>query len=152
MVDTDETATKLLEHLNREKSGRVTFMPLNRLRVKPVDYPASSDAIPMVKRLRFDPQLEVAFQQAFGKILICRSLEVASDFAKTHGLNCVTLEGDQVNRKGALTGGFVDSGKSRLDAIKQIKKLRKDLQAAEADLDKIHQETESQFSFLSDVF
>jgi structural maintenance of chromosome 3 (chondroitin sulfate proteoglycan 6) len=93
VVDTVETASRLLEHLNREKSGRVTFMPLDKIRVKRVDYPDTKDAIPVVKRLRYDPILENAFQQAFGKTLICRDLEIAGDFSKSYNLNCVTLTG-----------------------------------------------------------
>jgi len=93
VVDNDDTATKLLDHLNREKAGRVTFMPLNRIRVKAVAYPDTKDAIPVVKRLRYDPKLEKAFQQAFGKTLICRDLDVAEDLSKTYELNCVTLSG-----------------------------------------------------------
>ena len=30
VVEDDETVSRLLEVMNREKSGRVTFMPLNR--------------------------------------------------------------------------------------------------------------------------
>lgn len=32
----------------------------------------------------------------FGRTLICRNLEVATKLAKTTGLDCVTLDGDQV--------------------------------------------------------
>ncbi len=38
VVDNDETASRLLEVMNREKSGRVTFMPLNRLHPKETDF------------------------------------------------------------------------------------------------------------------
>ncbi len=47
VVDTDDTATKILERMVRDKSGRVTFMPLNRLRVYDVEYPKTNEAIPM---------------------------------------------------------------------------------------------------------
>lgn len=47
VVDTDDTAAKILEVLNRERSGRVTFMPLNRLKPKNSEYPSGKDAIPM---------------------------------------------------------------------------------------------------------
>jgi structural maintenance of chromosome 3 (chondroitin sulfate proteoglycan 6) len=63
VVDSDETASKLLEQLNREQAGRVTFMPLNRLHPKPVTYPESDDAIPMIKKLRFHSRYEKAFMQ-----------------------------------------------------------------------------------------
>ncbi len=32
----------------------------------------------------------------FGRTLICRNLEVATQLARTTGLDCVTLDGDQV--------------------------------------------------------
>ena len=47
IVDTDETATKLLEIMNKEKSGRVTFIPLNRVKPRTVEYPNSTDEIPI---------------------------------------------------------------------------------------------------------
>ena len=39
VVDHDDTASKVLEILNKEKSGRVTFMPLNRLKAKNANIP-----------------------------------------------------------------------------------------------------------------
>ena len=33
VVDTDATATAIVEYLNRSMGGRVTFMPLNRIQV-----------------------------------------------------------------------------------------------------------------------
>lgn len=64
VVDTDETAAKLLELLNKEKeSGRVTFMPLNQLNPKPVDLPESPDVLPMLNELKFKPMFKKAFQQ-----------------------------------------------------------------------------------------
>lgn len=47
VVDTDDTATKILEQMVKDKSGRITFMPLNRLRVHDVEYPKTNEAIPM---------------------------------------------------------------------------------------------------------
>jgi hypothetical protein len=37
------------------------------------------------------------------------------------GLDGITLDGDQVNKKGAFTGGFIDTRKSRIDAHKRSK-------------------------------
>lgn len=45
VVDTDETASKVLDAMVRRRAGRVTFMPLNRLRVNPVTYPQTDDAV-----------------------------------------------------------------------------------------------------------
>lgn len=129
VVDTDETATKALEILQKEKAGRVTFMPLNRLKGKPSNLPKASDTIPMLEKLQFDPQYETAFQHVFGRTIICPNLQVASQYARSHGVNAITPEGDRSDKRGALTGGFHDSRHSRLDAVKSVMKWRDELDA-----------------------
>lgn len=40
IVDSDHVGTQILKEMNRQKlPGEVTFMPLNRLHVKDMDYP-----------------------------------------------------------------------------------------------------------------
>lgn len=124
VVDTDETATKVLEILQNEKSGRVTFMPLNRLRGRPVNMPKASDTIPMIEKLRYDAAYERAFDHVFGKTIICPNLQVASQYARSHGVNAITPEGDRSDKRGALSGGFHDSRQSRLDGVKVVAKWR----------------------------
>jgi structural maintenance of chromosome 3 (chondroitin sulfate proteoglycan 6) len=124
VVDTDETATKVLEILQKEKAGRVTFMPLNRLKSKPANLPRASDTIPMIDKLQYDSAYEKAFSHVFGKTIICPNLQVASQYARSHGVNAITPEGDRSDKRGALTGGFHDSRQSRLDAVKNLTKWR----------------------------
>ena len=50
----------------------------------------------MVTKLNYALKYDKALRYIFGKTLICRNLEVATNLAKTSGLDCVTLEGDQV--------------------------------------------------------
>ncbi len=122
IVDTDETASKILDMLNKQKAGRVTFMPLNRLHPKRANFPDSSDAIPMIRKISFDAAYTKPFEQVFGRTIICPNLEVASQYARTNGLSAITLAGDQSDKRGALTGGYHDSRRSRLDAVKNQKK------------------------------
>ncbi|KAK8858571.1 hypothetical protein IAR55_002800 [Kwoniella newhampshirensis] len=124
VVDNDETVTKLLDVMNREKSGRVTFMPLNRLKSHTVNYPRANDALPMIQKLRFDREYVMAFEQVFGRTIICEDLQTAAQYTRSHNLNAVTVEGDRVDRKGSLTGGYHDVRRSRLDAVKTAKKWR----------------------------
>ncbi|KAF9900371.1 Structural maintenance of chromosomes protein 3 [Linnemannia zychae] len=130
VVDTEETATRILEALNKEKAGRVTFMPLNRLNPKPSTYPEANDAIPMIRKLNFDPKYSKAFEQVFGRALICRTLEIAATYSRSYNLNGITLDGDRVDRKGALTGGYQDTRNSRLNSIKTIKSYNLKYKAA----------------------
>ncbi|KAI6858738.1 putative chromosome segregation protein SudA [Hortaea werneckii] len=124
VVDTDETATRILQILQKEEAGRVTFMPLNRLKPKPANIPKASDAVHLVTKLRYDERFEKAFQQVFGKTIVCPNLQVASQYARSHGVTAITPDGDRSDKKGALTGGYHDSRKSRTDGLKRLVKAR----------------------------
>ena len=76
----------------------------------------------MIKKLKFDEKYTKAFKQVFGKALICPSLEIASNYARSKGFNAVTLDGDRADRKGALTGGYHDTKRCRLEVAKTLKK------------------------------
>lgn len=128
VVDNDNTATKLLEAMTAEKAGRVTFMPLNRLRTRPVLYPSSNDAIPMMSKLKFDPKYQKAFEQVFSRTIVCQNLGVAAAYSKSHGFNAITLEGDRIDSRGALSGGYNDVRLSRLEAAKNMKKWQAKLE------------------------
>ncbi|BGP07249.1 Structural maintenance of chromosomes protein 3 [Rhodotorula toruloides] len=125
VVDNDDTATRILNRMVQDKSGRVTFMPLNRLRVHDVEYPKSNEAIPMINKLKFSEDFRPAFKQVFGRTIICQTLEIAGAYTRSHGLNAITLDGDKYDRKGSLTGGYHDVRRSRLDAVKQLKAAQK---------------------------
>ncbi|TFK38980.1 structural maintenance of chromosome protein 3 [Crucibulum laeve] len=132
VVDTDETASKVLDVMLKEKTGRVTFMPLNRLKPKNPPAPNDQDAEPLIDKLRFDPKYEKAFQQVFGKTCVCRDLTIAAAYVKSHGINTITLDGDKVDRKGALTGGYHDIRRSRIEAIKSVTAWRVKYEAESA--------------------
>jgi structural maintenance of chromosome 3 (chondroitin sulfate proteoglycan 6) len=132
VVDTDQTASRVLEVMLRERTGRVTFMPLNRLKPKNPVPPNADDAIPLLEKLRYDPAHAKAFQQVFGKTCVCRDLTVAAAYVKSHGINTITLDGDKVDRKGALTGGYYDIRRSRLEAVKNVATWRSKVATEEA--------------------
>ncbi|KAJ7285644.1 structural maintenance of chromosome protein 3 [Mycena rebaudengoi] len=124
VVDNDETASKVLDVMIKEKTGRVTFMPLNRLKPTYTQTPNAQDAIPILEKLKYDATHQKAFQQVFGKTCVCRDLTIAAAYVKSHGINTITLDGDKVDRKGALTGGFHDVKHSRIEAIKSVTSWR----------------------------
>ncbi|KDQ11977.1 hypothetical protein BOTBODRAFT_113479 [Botryobasidium botryosum FD-172 SS1] len=121
VVDTDDTASRVLDVMLKERTGRVTFMPLNRLKPKPVQFPQAPDAIPLIEKLSFDPAHAKAFEQVFGKTCVCKDLTVAAAYVRSHNLNTITIDGDKVDRKGAMTGGYHDIRRSRIEGIKAVK-------------------------------
>ena len=61
IVDTDETAARLMRRLEKDKLGRVTFLPLNQLSVEGVRYPDSTDVAPLMEEcVEFDPAVRKA--------------------------------------------------------------------------------------------
>lgn len=110
--------------LNKTKAGRVTFIPLNRCIDKKIKYPNSHDVIPLIKKINYESIYEKAMMQVFGRTLLCRSIEVGSTFAREHNFDAITLSGDQVNKKGALTGGFIDHKRSRLHAQNTLTEIQ----------------------------
>lgn len=63
VVENDEISTQIIRHLNSSKGGRVTFIPLNRVKAPRVTYPQSSDVIPLLKKLKYSPNFNPAFAQ-----------------------------------------------------------------------------------------
>jgi structural maintenance of chromosome 3 (chondroitin sulfate proteoglycan 6) len=170
IVASDKVGTQILKEMNKQKlPGEVTFMPLNRLHVRNMDYPQTKDAIAMVSKLEYVEKYDKALRYIFGRTLICRNLEVATQLARTSGLDCVTLDGDQVSSKGSLTGGYFNKSRSRLEIQKtrsekgdeiatqdeDMKKLRSKLHDIEADINRVvseMQKTETKNSKAKDVF
>uniref|UniRef100_A0A8W7PXS9 Structural maintenance of chromosomes protein 3 n=1 Tax=Anopheles coluzzii TaxID=1518534 RepID=A0A8W7PXS9_ANOCL len=135
IVESDRVGTQILKEMNKQKlPGEVTFMPLNRLQVKIHDYPEDPDSIPMISKLKYEEQYDKALRYIFGKTLICRNLERATELAKSTGLDCVTLEGDQVSSKGSLTGGYFNTSRSRLEMQKKRSEYSQLIQEHEKEL------------------
>ena len=133
VVDNDDTATRVMEILNKERAGRITFMPLNRLKPKTTNFPNAQDARPLMSLINYDPRFENAVQQVFGKAIIAQNLSIAAQYARTHGLTAVTPEGDRSDKKGALTGGYHDIRSSRLKATKAVLNAREKFEAVRAE-------------------
>ena len=124
VVDNDDTATRVIDILQKKKLGRITFIPLNRVRSKAGNVPKTNDAIPMIEKIQFDPAYDKAFQQVFGQTIICPNLTIAGQYARSHGVNGVTMEGDRSDKKGAFTGGSSDNRHSRLQAVRDVARWR----------------------------
>ena len=131
VVDSDETAARMVQRMQENRGGRLTFIPLNRLRVdsRPPP-PHSQDSIPLVSKINCDPHFKDVVKHVYGRTLVARTLPIASELSKQYGVDCVTLDGDNVNRRGGISGGFVDTSRNKLDAVRFLR-------SAQAELDSI---------------
>lgn len=141
VVDTDETASRVLDVMLKEKTGRVTFMPLNRLHPGSPIMPNEADCEPLLEKLRYDSKYDKAFRQIFGKTCVCKDLTIAASYVRSHGINTITLDGDKVDRKGALTGGYHDVRRSRIEGIKNVTTWRAKHEADRKRSDEVKQAT-----------
>jgi structural maintenance of chromosome 3 (chondroitin sulfate proteoglycan 6) len=71
VVDNDETAAKLMKKLEEKNMGRVCFMPLNRLRVRDVAYPDSSDVVPLLEAAMTYPREVSSVAQSLDRGPVC---------------------------------------------------------------------------------
>jgi len=70
VVDNDDISTRIIQILTREKGGRVTFIPLNRVKVPDLSCPQSPDFVPLLKKLKYRADHRRAFEQVLqGSIL-----------------------------------------------------------------------------------
>lgn len=152
VVDSDSTAARLVSLMQTRRAGRVTFIPLNRLENDlPTPPEASPDAIPLVSKIRTDPRFMPAVLQVFNRTLVTRTVSVATELAGRYGVDCVTLEGDQVSKRGAMTGGFMDTSRSRIRSSQHLREAKRDYTEARADLDRLKQEEAGMHGQMSEI-
>lgn len=138
VVDTDHTASKIMEYMANKKMGRITFMPLNRIaNFGDVTYPGNDEGefIPLIKKIQFDKPVANCMKLIFARTLVVKELSTGVTLAKKYSLNAVTPDGDKVDGRGALTGGFNDifgsigstEKTSKLDSLSNLKKKKEEL-------------------------
>ncbi|KAI8462562.1 MAG: structural maintenance of chromosomes protein 2 [Monoraphidium minutum] len=113
VVDSDATGKALLARGGLTK--RVTIIPLNQIRYR--DDPAAvlaaarklgaGRARPALELVGFEGGVEAAMKYVFGGAFVCQDAATAKKLAFSREVErrCVTLEGDDFNPKGLLTGG-----------------------------------------------
>ncbi|UCH71826.1 MAG: AAA family ATPase [Thermoplasmatales archaeon] len=164
VVDNDDVASKAIKFLQKEKIGRATFLPLNKMisgkpRGKALitvkDPKAHGFAIDLVK---FKDEYRGAFWHVFGDTIIVDSLDDARRLMG--GVRLVDLNGSLVEASGAMIGGSkpktqlsftkIDRGKleeitqqlknaiSNQDSLsEELAKLKKEIVELESDLGNI---------------
>ncbi|PVV00813.1 hypothetical protein BB560_004789 [Smittium megazygosporum] len=140
VVEDEVTATTIVEQLQKLRSGRLTFVPLNRLNIQSIRYPDAGDCVSLISKLTFDPKFLSVMQQVFGKSIICSTLEVAAGYARSHGLISVTLDGDRTDYSGVFSGGLVSSSKTRLEQALTYKQLSSQTSASTSKLSSVKNE------------
>jgi chromosome segregation protein len=124
VVDNDEDAARAINYLKEKRLGRVTFLPLSKMepmqKLSRVEKEGIIDyAINLVE---YDKKFDPAFWYVFKDTLVSDNLTTARRLMG--GRRLVTLEGELIEKAGAMTGGAIRSKLSfASDEAENIKKI-----------------------------
>ncbi len=125
VVDDDGVGQRCIEYLKSRNAGRATFLPITKMQSRSL--PSVPDVPGVVdfayNLVDFDPAYADVFSYVVGDTLVVEDMETARDLMGEFRL--VTLEGDLVEKSGAMTGGsqsgsrysFTKSGKGQLERV-----------------------------------
>lgn len=105
VVDDDGVAARGIELLKTQRAGRATFLPLNKLQPPRKLMPTGEEGFIgyAVNLVKFDPRYASAFHLAFGETIVVRDMAHARPHIGRYRM--VTLDGELLERSGAMTGG-----------------------------------------------
>ncbi|GBO53521.1 chromosome partition protein smc [Pseudanabaena sp. lw0831] len=107
VVDNDEVASEAIALLKRERAGRATFLPLNKLNA--AKFPSRTEAQRLgaidyaFNLVTYEDRYQDVFSFVFGNTLVFENLTQARFHIGKHRM--VTLEGEILETSGAMTGG-----------------------------------------------
>ncbi len=136
VVDNDATATKCINYLKQNRLGVVTFLPLNKLALRPMPNEAQQilsrpGVIGMAASLiEYDKKYKQVFDYVFGHTVVVDEIETARKMGIGRA-RMVTLDGDLMETSGAMIGGF----RHKTLGFKE-KDLDSDIKEMETSLDK----------------
>ncbi len=106
VVDTDEDAARAIDFLKRQRGGRATFLPLNKMEARN-PYKDLSDRKGVVgyaiDLIDYDQKFGAAYWYVFRDTLVVDTMDNARRLIG--GLRMVTLDGEMIEKSGAMTGG-----------------------------------------------
>eukprot|EP00933_Yihiella_yeosuensis_P047583 TRINITY_DN4343_c1_g1_i5.p1 TRINITY_DN4343_c1_g1~~TRINITY_DN4343_c1_g1_i5.p1 ORF type:complete len:1129 (+),score=316.84 TRINITY_DN4343_c1_g1_i5:239-3625(+) len=111
LVRDDDVAGQIVSHVRKGSLGSIVCTPLNQLQRKRLQYPRLQGVRPLVDIIECPDWARGAVEQVFSRTVVCSSLELCDEVSRKHGLDAITLDGDKVSSRGALTGGYQDPSK-----------------------------------------
>jgi chromosome segregation protein len=143
VVDDDGVGQHCIDFLKSRNAGRATFLPLTemddrRLPSEPTDPGVVGFAYDLVE---FPEEYAGVFSYVLGDTLVVEDIDTARQFMGDFRM--VTLDGDLVEKSGAMTGGsgggsrysFEDGGKGQLERVaERITDLQEERESIRADI------------------
>ena len=156
VVEDDGVAEKCLELLKQEKTGKLTFLPVNKVlggrpRGKAITIRGSEGSLGYVfEKVSYESKYEGIVWYAFQDTVIVKDVKTARKYMV--GARLVTTDGDIFEASGAITGGYQDRSRSSADTEQKIIQLSARIRELSAELEEINSiipAVESQFESVS---
>ena len=147
VVDDDGVGSDCIDYLKSRNAGRATFLPITEMEDRGLpSLPSHPGVVDFARTLvDYDAEYEGIFSYVLGSTVVVEDMSTARDLMGDYRM--VTLDGDLVERSGAMTGGsgggsrysFSKSGGGRLERlagdIETLEDRRRSLQAEIRELD-----------------
>jgi chromosome segregation protein len=124
VVDADAMGKRCIEYLKSHNAGRATFLPLTEMYERSLPSPPDHDGVVdfAYNLVDFEDTYAGIFSYVLGDTVVVEDIDTAREFMGEYRL--VTLDGDLVEKSGAMTGGSAkgtrysfSGGKSQLDRL-----------------------------------
>jgi len=136
IVDTKETAVECLNYLKSNRIGRATFLPLDKIKERTIrdkrlikEKGIINVAIDLID---FDKKYWHAFSFVFGGTIISENIDIAKRHLGKERI--VTLDGDLLEKSGAIIGGFFRKSKGKFTDSSEIEKYKKKKENAKQEI------------------
>ena len=142
IVEDENAATKAIDFLKRNRSGRATFLPLTTIKARAISsqnqdaIAASPGFLGMADELvTFDTRLEAIFKNLLATTAIFDTVEHARTAARQvrYQVRMVTLDGTELRTGGSYAGGANRQNNS-IFIKPELEQLQKEITKEEADL------------------
>ncbi len=148
IVTTDEeVAKKMISFLKQNKFGRATFLPLTSIFVKGkfsnTEVLRETGVIGLASTLvKVDKQFETLIEYLLGKTLVVDHIDNAIKIARKYhqSIRIVTVDGEQINPGGAMSGGAFKNSSNLLGRHREIEDIEKELLLIENKKDVLKEE------------
>ncbi|RLM71429.1 chromosome segregation protein SMC [Halorubrum sp. Atlit-8R] len=144
VVDDDGVGSTCIDYLKRRNAGRATFLPITKMDDRSLPRkPSVPGVVDFARNLvDYDAEYESIFSYVLGSTLVVEDMATARDLMGDYRM--VTLDGDLVEKSGAMTGGsgggsrysFTKSGGGKLERLAtEISELEDERQSVQSEID-----------------
>lgn len=150
IVSSTKDTSEMLKILEKNKMGRATFLPLDRVSGNKVSINSKEEGFIGLAcdLIKFDEVFRGIFYNLLGRVIVADNFKNASRISKKHRLKVVTLKGEVFNPSGAITGGSLNNYNSSFilrkneinDFKDKLNKLNKEISRLDEEKLKIEEE------------